>query len=138
VIVLDTNVVSEVLRPAPSEKVLGWMRSERVQALFTTSITEGELLYGVALLPAGRRRQTLEAAIARVLEEWFAGRILSFDSDAAREFAHIAAGRRQAGRPMSEADARIAAIARSRYAAVATRDTSGFAGCGVTVINPWA
>jgi hypothetical protein len=136
-IVLDTNVLSEALRPTPSARVLEWMRSEPSEAVFTTTITEAELFYGIALLPQGRRRSDLDAAVVRILGERFAGRVLSFDSAAAREYAEIAVSRRRAGRPISEPDARIAAIARSRGAAVATRDTEGFAGCGVVIIDPW-
>lgn len=137
-IVLDTNVLSETLRPNPAERVLYWMRSEPLTALFTTTITEAELLYGAALLPEGRRRRSLEAVIRRMLTAQFAGRILPFDSAAAREFAQIAASRRSAGRPIDEADGRIAAIARSRGAAVATRNLDDFAGCELELIDPWS
>lgn len=136
-IVLDTNVVSEVLRAAPSAKVMSWLRSEPIEALFTTTITEGELFFGVALLDAGRRRDTLTAAIIRILDERFAGRILPFDSVAAREFADITANRQRAGRKIAEADARIAAIARSRGASIATRNTKDFTDCGVVLVDPW-
>src|SRR5262249_54720637 len=124
-------------RSKPSPKVLDWMRSEPPAALFTTAISEAELLYGIALLPMGRRRRSLEAVLIQILEEDFAGRILPFDSAAAREFADIAATRRRAGRPIGEADARIAAIARSRGAALATNNVADFVDCGVTVIDPW-
>jgi hypothetical protein len=137
VIVLDTNVLSEASRPRPSTKVLEWIRSEPLAALFTTTITEAELLYGVALLPRGRRQRLLERFVAETLEEDFAGRILPFDSAAAREFADIAAGRRRLGRPLGEADARIAAIARSRGAALATRNVGDFVNCGIDLIDPW-
>ncbi|HEX5455505.1 MAG TPA: type II toxin-antitoxin system VapC family toxin [Stellaceae bacterium] len=136
-IVLDTNVLSEVLRPRASANVLGRMRSEPVTALFTTSITEAELLYGLALLPDGRKRRALEAVIREILAVQFAGRILPFDSAAAREFASIAVARRQAGRPIGEADGRIAAIARSRRAALATRNVDDFRGCGLVLVDPW-
>ena len=136
-IVLDTNVLSEILRPAPSAEVLEWMRAEPVSALFTTTITEAELLYGIALLPDGMRRRSLETVVHAILAEDLAGRILPFDSPAAREFADIAANRRRAGRPISEADARIAAIARSRGAALATRNVTDFIGCTLQVIDPW-
>jgi hypothetical protein len=108
-----------------------------LEAVFTTSITEGELLFGIARLPEGRRRNALEAAIVRILAERFAGRILPFDSAAAREFADIASGRRRIGRPISEPDARIAAIARSRDAILATRNISDFTDCGLELIDPW-
>jgi toxin FitB len=105
--------------------------------MFTTAITEAELFYGAALLPDGRRRRLLEAVLIQLLAAQFADRILPFDSAAAREFAGIAATRRRAGRAIGEADARIAAIARSRGAILATRNVSDFAGCGVKVIDPW-
>jgi predicted nucleic acid-binding protein len=136
-IVLDTNVISEVLRQNPSAKVLEWMRSEPLASLFTTAITEAELLYGIALLPDGRRRQSLETTVTMILTEDFSERILPFDSAAAREFAEIAASRRRSGRPISDADARIAAIARSRGAAVATRNIEDFTDCRLSVIDPW-
>jgi toxin FitB len=138
VIVLDTNVVSEMLRPSPSVKVLEWTLAESPIALFITAITEAELLYGIARLPEGRRRTALEGLVLPVLDEDFAGRILPFDSAAAREFADIAAERRRIGKPISEPDARIAAIARSRGAVLATRNISDFTDCGLTLINPWA
>jgi toxin FitB len=137
-IVLDTNVLSETLRPTPSARVLEWMRSEPASALFTTAITEAEMLYGIALLPEGRRRGSLEAIVELIFAEDLAGRILPFDSAAAREFADIAAGRRHAGQPISDADARIAAIARSRGAALATRNIADFTGCGLSLIDPLA
>ncbi len=106
-IILDTNVLSETLRPTPSARVLEWMRSEPASALFTTAITESELLYGIALLPEGRRRQSLESVVDLIFAEDLAGRVLPFDSAAAREFADIAASRRRAGRPISEAGGRF-------------------------------
>ena len=136
-IVLDTNVLSETLRPTPSTRVLEWMRSEPASALFTTAITESELLYCIALLPEGRRRQSLESVVDLIFED-LAGRVLPFDSAAAREFADIAASRRRAGRPISEADARIAAIARSRGGALATRNVGDFVGWRLELIDPWA
>lgn len=136
-IVLDTNVLSETLRPTPSAGVMAWLRSEPAAALFTTTITEAELLYGVALLPPGRRRQLLTAVVEQIFAEDLAGRILPFDSAAARDYADIAAARRRSGRPISEADAQIAAITRSRGAALATRNVRDFAGCELRVIDPW-
>jgi toxin FitB len=134
-IVLDTNVLSETWRPAPSPKVIAWMRAQPMSALFTTTITEAELFYGIALLPDSKRRRALEAAVSLIFAEDLAGRVLPFDSAAAREYAGIAAARRHAGRPIAEAQ--IAAIARSRGAAVATRNGEDFAGCGVTIVSPW-
>jgi toxin FitB len=136
-IVLDTNVLSEPLRPTPSAKVLDWMRSQPRTALFTTTITEAELLYGVALLPQGKRRDLLESIVGRIFAVHLTGRILPFDGAAAHDYADIAAARRRSGRPMSEPDARIAAIAKSRGAELATRNVADFAGCELEVINPW-
>jgi len=136
-IVLDTNVLSEPLRPTPSTRVLDWMRSQPRTALFTTTITEAELLCSVALLPQGKRRDLLESIVGRIFGVHLAGRILPFDSAAARDYADIAAVRRRSGRPMCEPDARIAAIARSRGAELATRHVADFAGCELEVINPW-
>src|SRR6266481_4899813 len=99
-IILDTNVVSEALRPAPSTRVVEWMRSEPASALFTTAITESDMLYGVARLPEGARRQSLTSVVDLIFAEDLAGRVLPFDSAAAREFADIAASRRRAGRPI--------------------------------------
>jgi predicted nucleic acid-binding protein len=136
-IVLDTSVLSESLRPQPSSIVLDWLHAQPVVALFTTAITEAEIYLGIALLPQGNRRRSLELAVGRIFTNSFSGRILPFDSAAAREYAVIAVTRRRLGRPISEADARIAAIARSRGAPLATRNTEDFEGCDLEVLNPW-
>jgi toxin FitB len=135
--VLDTNVVSEVLKPSPSRVVLRWLAVQEPRAVFITTITQAELLYGIESLPAGKRRVNLSAETERTFEEDFPGRILPFDEDSARMFAKIARDRKASGRPISQLDAMIAAIARSRSAAVATRNTNDFEGCGIRVINPW-
>ena len=106
--------------------------------MFITTITQSEVLYGIELLPAGKRRKRLSAVIEKLFAEDFLGRILSFDEDSARVFAKIVAVREAAGRPISQFDAMIAAIARSRGASVATRNTNDFEHCGIRVINPWA
>jgi predicted nucleic acid-binding protein len=137
-VILDTNVLSEVMNPSRSTDVFRWLQRQRRAEVFTTSVTQAEILYGVELLPKGKRRTALETAIETTFEEDFAGRILPFDSDAARLYSVIAASRRKLGRPMGELDAQIAAIAASRGATVATRDTVGFEDCGVTLINPWS
>src|SRR5437016_4022067 len=126
-IVLDTNVLSEVLLPRPAAALQRWMEARSATSLFTTAISEAEIYYGVALLPKGRRRAALEGLVASIFGEEFSGRILPFDSAAAKAFAEIAATRRQLGRPLSTADAQIAAIARSRGAAMATRNVADFA-----------
>jgi predicted nucleic acid-binding protein len=137
VIVLDTNVLSEVIKPLPSEMVLRWLDAQEPVAVFTTTITQAEVLYGIELLPAGKRRMRLSAAIERMFAEEFLDRILPFDEDAARAFAKVAAARAAVGLPISQSDAMIAAIARSRGAGVATRNTADFERCGLQIINPW-
>ena len=136
-IVLDTNVLSETLRPQPDARVLQWLAAQPAAALFTTAITRGELLYGVGLLAESRRKSSLLAAVRAILDQDLAGRVLSFDPDAADAYAGIASSRRTAGIPISQFDAMIAAIARSRGASVATRNAKDFAQCGVDVIDPW-
>ena len=136
-IILDTNVLSEALKPSPSAEVLRWIGARPAEELFTTAITQAELLYGLELLPNGRRRTALQGAIDQIFSEGFGGRILPFDSNAATMFAKIAATRRRLGRPIRQADAQIAAIARSHGAAVATRNTGDFEDCGVRVMDPW-
>lgn len=137
-IVLDTNVVSELIRPRPAVRVIDWVVRQEAGRLYLSSITEAELRYGVEILPKGSRQMKLRVAVEGLLRDDFAGRILPFESDAARAYALIAASRRAAGRPISRPDCQIAAIARSVSASVATRDTGGFEGCGVGVINPWS
>jgi predicted nucleic acid-binding protein len=135
-IVLDTNVLSEAMRPSPDPAVARWMVRERGRGLFTTAVSEGEIIYGIAILPGGRRRRDLEAAAQRILA-LFAGRILPFDSLAAREFAAIVADRRRLGRPIEGFDAQIAAITRAHGMSLATRNSQDFAEAGVPIIDPW-
>jgi predicted nucleic acid-binding protein len=136
-IVVDTNVLSEVMKPVPSVAVLRWMAARPAASLFTTTITLGEVLYGLEIVPHGKRRTALQRAIGTIFEVEFSGRILTFDRDAARAFADISARCRRLGRPIGELDAQIAAIAQSRGAAVATRNISDFQDCGVELIDPW-
>lgn len=136
-IIVDTNVVSELLRPIPDPRVEQWLAAQDGYDINLTAISEAELRYGIAIMEHGRRRKALADAIDRILGEDMAGRILPFDSAAAGEYATIAATRRATGRPISQADCQIAAIARSRGAAVVTRNTADFEGCGVNLIDPW-
>ncbi len=136
-IILDTNVVSELMKPVPAAAVGAWVSRQASSALYTTSITEAEILHGVALLPASQRRTRLQAAAEAMFAEDFRGRVLPFASAAARAYALIAAERRRAGRPISHFDVQIAAIARSTGAAVATRNTPDFEGCGLELVDPW-
>jgi predicted nucleic acid-binding protein len=135
--ILDTNVLSELMRPRPAEIVVAWLGAQRAASLFTTSITQAEILHGLMLLPRGRRRSAFEAAATSIFTEDLAGRVLSFGTEAALPYARIASERRRAGRPISQFDAQIAAIARSTGAAIATRNATDFDGCGVTVVDPW-
>ena len=137
-IVLDTNVVSELMKPAPARSVVEWVTAQPPASLFTTSITQAEILHGIMLLPSGRRRAAVEAAADEMFKEEFGGRILPFGSDAADPYARIAADRRRVGRPISQFDAQIAAIARSTGSALATRNITDFEGCGVKLIDPWS
>ena len=136
-ILLDTNVVSELIRPNPDPKVEAWLAKQYSANVFLPVISEAELRYGVAILPGGMRRDRLAAEIEGMLREDFAGRILTFDSESARAYAVIAADRRDAGLPIHHADCQIAATARARGAKIATRNMADFHGCGVDVINPW-
>jgi predicted nucleic acid-binding protein len=136
-IVLDTNVVSETLRPVPESSVLEWLANRPRASLFTTTVTRGEILYGIRLLPDGKRRRGLWDAARKIFDEDFADQVLSFDGDAADMYAEIAASRRATGKPISQFDAMIVAMARSRGASLATRNVKDFEHCGVDVINPW-
>ena len=136
-IILNTNVVSELMRPSPAESVVKWVSEQGTSNLYISTITEAELRYGVEIMPAGRRRDGLCAAMEAMFREDFAGRILPFDRSSAQAYAMIAAKRRSKGHPINHADCQIAAVARSIGASVATRDVSDVAGCGIEVINPW-
>jgi toxin FitB len=137
VILLDTNVLSELMKAAPNQAVLAFVNGVPAMALFTSAITQAEILYGIALMPEDKRRDALLTAARTALDNHFRGRVLPFDGAAAEAFAAIAAGRRESGRPISQADAQIAAIAKSRGAALATRNAADFDDCGVSIINPW-
>jgi len=136
-IVLDTNVLSELMRPAPSPRVVAWVAKQPATELFTTSITEAEIFYGIELLTKGKRREGLLAAAEAMFAEDLAGRVFGFESDAARAYSKIAARRRALGRPISHADAQIAAIVQVRGAKLATRNVTDFKDCGVDAIDPW-
>lgn len=137
-IVLDTNVLSEMLRSAPEAGVLAWLAAQPRSSLFTTTVTQAELLYGARLLPEGQRKAALLEAIGAIFVTDMAGQVLSFDDEAADAYAEIAAARRAGGRPISQFDAMIAAITRSRGAKLATRNVKDFADCGIDVIDLWS
>ena len=136
-IVVDTNVLSEEMKAAPDAPVDAWFRRQRPNELFTTTICEAEILLGVALLPDGQRKRELGAAAQKIFA-LFASRILPFDSAAAAAYADIVAERRRMGRPIDGFDAQIAAIARSRGLALATRNVADFEDIGLSIVNPWA
>lgn len=136
-IVLDTNVVSELMKPAPNNNVVRWIAARSGASFYTSSITHAEILHGIALLPPGRRRAAFEAAAKAMFEIEFAGRILPFGSEAAPFYAQLAAERRRIGRPISHFDAQIAAIARVAGAALATRNVADFDRCDIDIVNPW-
>jgi predicted nucleic acid-binding protein len=136
-IVLDTNVVSEIMKPGPSEAVSSWVRHRSAGTqLWTTSITLAEVLFGIALLPAGRRKDQLQVS-ATDLFEAFAHQVLPFDALAAQQYASIADARRRLGRPIAGFDAQIAAICASHDAALATRNVKDFEHTGIELIDPW-
>ena len=136
-ILLDTNVVSELIRKSPHPAVEAWVLGHPADDLYFSAVGEAELRYGAAIMPAGRRREALASEIEAMLRDAFERRILPFDSDAAVAYADIASGRRAAGRPVSHADCQIAAIARSRGMAVARRNVRDFVDMGIDVIDPW-
>ena len=135
-IIVDTNVLSEFMRPAPAAAVATWFARQDGDQLWTTTITEAELLVGAAILPDGKRKAELGRTIDATLQR-FGQRILPFDRDAAQQLAVVFTQRRAVRLDIKQADGQIAAIARAYGAAVATRDIDDFAHTGVTVINPW-
>jgi hypothetical protein len=137
VIVLDTNVLSEVLRSSPEPRVLEWLSDLPRASIFTTTVSRAEILYGILVLPKGKRRDGLWSAAKSIFDTDFDGHVLAFDSAAADAFADISAARRSAGRPITQFDAQIAGITRSRGAQLATRNVSDFYACGFEVIDPW-
>ena len=134
---LDTNVVSELLRATPEPAVLRWFAQQPPETLFVSAVTQAEMMLGARLLPAGKRRATLEAALRATFDEDFGGRILAFDSATVPAYVDIVSTRRAAGRPISQFDAQIAAVARHHGSRLATRNVDDFEACGVTVVNPW-
>ena len=136
-IVLDTNVVSEFMRAQAEPAVIGWLDRHSQDEYAVTAVTVAELLYGIARLPAGRRKSGLREAALQMLEEEFAGLVLPFDEAAAVHYAALVSQRAQAGRPISMADAQIAAICSHHGAVLATRNGKDFEGIGLTVVNPW-
>jgi predicted nucleic acid-binding protein len=137
VILLDTNVLSELIRREPDEGVTRWLDSLDAAAVATTAVTAAELLYGVARLPAGRRKERLGEAVRRLIEEDLDGRVEPFDAAAAGHYAALVSGREATGRPIGVADAQIAAICRKLGATLATRNTGDFEETGIELLDPW-
>jgi hypothetical protein len=137
-IVLDTNVISEVMRPRPSVAVLAWLAGQPLSELATTTINVAEIRFGLARLPFGRRRRDLETRFGSFAVRGFGSRVFGFDANAADIYGEIAAVREQAGRPLRGFDGLLAAIARSRGLTIATRNTHDFADCGVLLTDPWS
>ena len=137
-IILDTNVLSALMRPDPDLPVLQWLDLQAPQSIWISSITLFESRLGLALVPDGRRRRALESAFARLLEEDIENRVLPFDSDAALQAATLAAERQRTGRPVDIRDTQIAGIAQARRATLATRNLRHFEGLTIPVLNPWA
>lgn len=136
-ILVDTNVISEPLQPMPDRRVVDWMDAQAVETLFLSAITVAELRFGVAVLPAGKRRDRLAARLEQEVLPLFADRVLPFDLGASQSFATLMASARAKGETIGKADGLIAAIAASRGLAVATRDTAPFLAAGLAVIDPW-
>ncbi len=137
-LILDTNVISELMRVEPEESVFRWAQKIDLDTVYTTAITEAEIMVGIALKDHGRRRNEL-IATARVLFEYkFAGRIVPFESQAAQAFGEVVRLRSRLGRPIDVPDAQIAAICVSKAASIVTRDVNGFDHLGIEIINPWA
>jgi predicted nucleic acid-binding protein len=137
-IILDTNVLSELMRPKPSARVAAWVGKQPAMELLTTSIIEAEIFCGIELLTKGKWRESLLSAAEAMFAEDLAGRVFSFDSDAARVFSSIATQRRILGKPISHPDAQIAAIAQVRGATLATRNVADFEGCDIHLVDPWS
>lgn len=136
-IILDTNVVSELMRSAPEPRVLRWLGSQAAEDLHVTAVTMAEILYGIDLISGGRRRDVVRGGAEKMFGDVFAERILAFEDRAAHAFSQIASARRRQGKPMLEFDAQIAAITRVHAATLATRNPYVFEGCGVRLVNPW-
>ena len=137
-IVLDTNVISELMRRQTDERVLNWVDAQDQDDLFATAVAVGEILYGIARLPEGKRKSDLRAAANETFDVDFTDRILAFDKAAAEHYGHVVSQRERRGRPISMADALIAPICLSYSASLATRNIADFEGVGLELIDPWS
>jgi predicted nucleic acid-binding protein len=137
VIVLDTNVVSELARSSPDPAVVRWLDSVSADEVTTTAVTAAELFHGVARLPASRKKTRIADAVQRVLRDDLQGRVEPFDIRSAERYGILVADRERAGKPITVADAQIAAICTVRRATLATRNTKDFVDTGIELVNPW-
>lgn len=136
-ILLDTNIVSEVMKARPAEAVVTWLNGQNSENLYISAITIGEITYGLRILPAGKRRTGLRERFERFIALAFTGRILAYDEPAARVYGELMGERKELGLPMALPDGQIAAIARFNHLAVATRNVTDFENCGIDIINPF-
>ncbi len=136
-LMLDTNMLSEMMAARPTPKVASWILERPSEELFTAAVCQAEILSGIAILPNGRRRAELEQAAHAMFSDDFRGRVLGFDTEAAAAYAELFAARRKAGRPAGTIDLMLAAIAQVRGASIVTRNVADFEGVGLTIINPW-
>ncbi len=134
---LDTNVLSETMKPRPAAALAAWMRAQPVPSLFTAAMCQAEIPAGIAVLPDGRRRAELQAIAGAIADQDFSGRVLPFDARAAASYAELFTPRRRIGRPIATPDLIVAAVAHAHRAAIVTHDVGGFEGCGLTVVDPW-
>src|ERR1700688_3021818 len=136
-IILDTNVVTEVMKASPAAAVVSWLNARDSSALYLTAITLGEIHYGLSAMPQSMRRQRLQKGFERVIAAAFTGRILAFGEEAAAHYGEVMARRKELGRPLSAPDGQIAAIARLHGFAVAPRNVRDFLACGIEIVNPF-
>ncbi len=136
-LIIDTNVVSELMRPDPNRQVVDWLSRQNVSDVHMTALTVAEITYGLKTMPDGKRRRDLETRFRQVVESGFSGRVLAFDAAAALVYGEIMASRRAEGRSMSVIDGQIAAIARTSGATLATRNVADFEDCNLTILNPF-
>ena len=136
-IIIDTNVISEMMKPSPVTAVLDWFNEQEAVSLYLTTITIGEIGYGIRALPDGKRRRLLAEGFEALLTAAFENRILDFDEAAARRYGDVMGSRKEMGRPLGSLDGQIIAIARANTCAVATRNIRDFEYCGLTIINPF-
>lgn len=135
--ILDTNIISEMMRPKPAVSVMHWLNQQDASELFISTVTVGEIMYGLETLPAGQRRRRLEAGFEHLIRDAFDTRLLVFDEDVARHYGRLMAARRKMGKPLSALDGQIAATAFAHRMAIATRNVKDFEDSGLAIANPF-